>query len=210
PDYGHQVREILALLDGSYRSPEGLGAPVVAGRGANVEVWVLGSSAGESAVAAGELGLPFAANYHVSPATVLEATRAYRAAFRPSAKLSQAYVLVSADVVVADDDATARDLAAGYANWVLSIRTGAGAIEFPSKDEAELHEWDDDERELVKDRVDTQFVGSPGTVARRLQQLQEATGADELLITTITHQHSDRVRSYRLLAKEWAEWRGPS
>jgi luciferase family oxidoreductase group 1 len=169
-------------------------------------VWVLGSSAGDSAAAAGELGLPFAANYHVSPATVLEATTAYRAAFRPSAKLAHPYVIVSADVVVADDDATARDLAAGYASWVLSIRTGAGAIEFPTKAEAQAHEWDDDDRALVKDRVDTQFVGSPGTVARRLHQLQEATAADELLVTTITHQHADRVRSYGLLADIWADW----
>jgi hypothetical protein len=29
------------------------------------------------------------------------------------------------------------------------------------------------------------------------------TGADELLITTITHRHADRVRSYELLAKAW-------
>jgi alkanesulfonate monooxygenase SsuD/methylene tetrahydromethanopterin reductase-like flavin-dependent oxidoreductase (luciferase family) len=34
-------------------------------------------------------------------------------------------------------------------------------------------------------------------------QLQEATGADELIVTTITHDHADRVRSYQLLADEW-------
>ncbi len=51
--------------------------------------------------------------------------------------------------------------------------------------------------------MDTQFVGSPARVADQLEQLQEATGADELLITTITHRHADRVRSYELLAEEW-------
>ena len=206
PGYGEQVKEILALLDGSYRSPEGLEPSVVPGRGANVQLWVLGSSAGESASVAGELGLPFAANYHVSPATVIEATTAYRAAFRPSPGHDRPYVIVSADVVVAENDSTARDLAAGYGNWVLSIRSGAGAMEFPSQSEAESHQWSEAERALVQDRVDTQFVGSPGTVARRLQQLQEATDADELLVTTITHQHADRVRSYELLADAWARW----
>jgi len=34
--------------------------------------------------------------------------------------------------------------------------------------------------------------------------LRDATGADELIITTITHDHADRVRSYELLAREWA------
>jgi hypothetical protein len=28
--------------------------------------------------------------------------------------------------------------------------------------------------------------------------------ADELIITTVTHAHADRVRSYQLLAEEWA------
>lgn len=52
--------------------------------------------------------------------------------------------------------------------------------------------------------METQFTGSPRAVADHLERLQEATGADELLITTITHGHADRVRSYRLLAEEWA------
>ena len=29
------------------------------------------------------------------------------------------------------------------------------------------------------------------------------TGADELLVTTITHRHEDRVASQTLLAQEW-------
>ncbi len=56
----------------------------------------------------------------------------------------------------------------------------------------------------MQDRLDTQFVGSPTTVADQLEILAAATGADELLITTITHDHRDRVRSYELLADEWA------
>jgi hypothetical protein len=36
-----------------------------------------------------------------------------------------------------------------------------------------------------------------------LDVLQRVTGADELVVTTITHQHRDRVRSLELLAEEW-------
>jgi hypothetical protein len=35
-------------------------------------------------------------------------------------------------------------------------------------------------------------------------RLRDAAQADELIITTITHDHADRVRSYQLLAEEWA------
>ncbi|NED85841.1 MsnO8 family LLM class oxidoreductase [Streptomyces sp. SID11233] len=202
-DYGEQIDDILALLAGTYRSEDGIEAHAVPGEGAEVELWILGSSGGRSAQVAGRAGLRFAANYHVSPATVLEATEGYRAAFRPSDVLAEPYVSVSADVVVAEDDETARELATGYGAWVRSIRSAEGAIEFPTPDEARAHNWTDADRALVQDRLDTQFVGSPDRVADRLAELQEATGADELLITTITHGHADRVRSYELLAEEW-------
>lgn len=106
-------------------------------------------------------------------------------------------------MVVADTEAEARELQAGYRHWVHSIRSGQGAIAYPSPAEAAELPWSPEEQELVEDRLQTQFVGSPGQVAERLRQLQEATDADELLITSITHDHDDRVRSHELLAKHW-------
>ena len=67
----------------------------------------------------------------MSPATVLEAVDGYRAAFKPSAELERPYVSVSADVVVADTEAAARELASGYGLWVRSIRTGRGRYPVP-------------------------------------------------------------------------------
>jgi alkanesulfonate monooxygenase SsuD/methylene tetrahydromethanopterin reductase-like flavin-dependent oxidoreductase (luciferase family) len=202
-DYGEQIDDMLALLRGTYVSADGVPARAVPGEGAQVQVWILGSSGGQSADVAGRNGLRFAANYHVSPATVLEAADGYRAAFRPSAELERPYVCVSADVVVAEDEATARELATGYGLWVRSIRSGEGAIEFPTPDQARSHSWTDEDRAMVADRVDTQFVGSPQQVAGQLELLRDATGADELIVTTITHDHADRVRSHELLAEEW-------
>lgn len=203
PDYDEQVADILAFLDGTYRSPEGLEAHAIPGEGADAEVWILGSSGGQSATVAGRRGLRFVANYHVSPSTMLDAVDAYRVAFRPSKYLTRPYLAVSADVVVAEDDDRARELAAGYGLWVRSIRTGQGAIAFPAPETVSAHQWTDEDRALVADRVDTQFVGSPKTVVEKLRQLQKATDADELVITTITYEHHDRVRSYELLAEEW-------
>ncbi|MBO0820070.1 MAG: LLM class flavin-dependent oxidoreductase [Nocardiopsaceae bacterium] len=203
PDFAEQVDDILAFLAGTWRSPDGIALEATPGTGADAELWILGSSAGQSAQVAGALGLPFAANYHVSPATVLEAVSAYREAFRPSAVLDRPHVQVSADVVVAPTDAEARELAAPYRLWVRSIRSGQGAMKFLSPRNAAAAEWTDADAELVADRVDTQFAGSPATVAKQLRVLAEATGADELLTTTITYRHADRVRSAELLAREW-------
>jgi alkanesulfonate monooxygenase SsuD/methylene tetrahydromethanopterin reductase-like flavin-dependent oxidoreductase (luciferase family) len=203
PDFPEVLDTIEALLSGPVTDGDGNEARAVPGEGADLQVWILGSSGGQSARVAGERGLPFAANYHVAPAKVLEAVEAYRSAFRPLAALSAPHVMVSADVVVAVDDETARELAAGFGLWVHSIRTGAGARPYPSPADAAAHVWTEDERELVADRVATQFVGSPQAVAGSLRTLQRATGADELLVTTVTYEHADRVRSFELLAKEW-------
>jgi luciferase family oxidoreductase group 1 len=204
-NYTEQVGDVLALIAGTYRSPDGEEAHVVPGEGAALQIWILGSSGGESAEVAGHGGLRFAANYHVSPATVLEAVEGYRAAFQASGELDRPYVSVSADVVVAATEARARELAAGYGQWVRSIRTAEGAIQFPTPEQARRYQWTEADRALVADRVDTQFVGTPGQVADQLERLRDATEADELIITTITHGHADRVRSYQLLADEWAK-----
>src|ERR1035438_10213386 len=193
-NYTEQVGDVLALIAGTYRSPEGAEAHIVPGEGAALEIWILGSSGGESAEVAGQNGLRFAANYHVSPATVLEAVEGYRAAFQPSGELDRPYVSVSADVVVAGTEGAARELATGYGLWVRSIRTAEGAIQVPTPEHARRHVWSEADRELVADRVDTQFVGTPGQVADQLERLRDAAEADELIITTITHDHADRVR----------------
>lgn len=202
-DYGEQIDVIQAFVAGRFISDDGVPAQVVPAEGAALQLWVLGSSGGESAEVAGKRGLRFATNYHVNPAGVLEAAAAYRAAFSPSAELDAPYVAVSADVVVAPTEEEARELATGYGLWVRSIRTAEGAIPFPTPSEAGTWDWTAEDRALVQDRIDTQFVGTPAQVADQLEILQRAVGADELVITTITHTHETRVRSYELLAAEW-------
>jgi alkanesulfonate monooxygenase SsuD/methylene tetrahydromethanopterin reductase-like flavin-dependent oxidoreductase (luciferase family) len=74
---------------------------------------------------------------------------------------------------------------------------------YPSPEDAAAHVWTDEDKAMVADRVDTQFVGAPASVAKSLVVLQDATAADELMIVTNTHAHPDRIRSYELLAREW-------
>ena len=206
PDYTEQVGEILALLRGEYRSADGLDAHVHPGEGADVQVWILGSSGGESADVAGHNALRFAGNYHVSPATILEAVEGYRAAFVPGPELDRPYVCVSVDVVVGETTEHARALAAGYGLWVLGIRSGEGADPYPSFEQARAHHWTEEDRAVVGDRVQTQVVGSPTEVVEQLGRIVDLTGADELAVTTMTHDHADRVRSYELLGKHWDRW----
>jgi alkanesulfonate monooxygenase SsuD/methylene tetrahydromethanopterin reductase-like flavin-dependent oxidoreductase (luciferase family) len=200
PDFAEQVGDIVAMLSGTYEV-DGVHLRAVPGEGADLTPWIFGSSKGRSAQVAGALGLPFVASYHLTPTTALEAIDAYREAFVPSAYLQQPYVVVSADVVVADDTATARHLASSYGHWVYSIRAEGGAMPYPDPDECGA--LTEEQLAVVKDRVATQFVGDPDEVAQRLETLQHATRADELVITSVTYRHADRLRSHEQIAKRW-------
>ena len=200
PDFADQVGDILAMLNGTYQV-DGYHLHATPGEGADLTPWIFGSTKGPSAALAGALGLPFVGSYHITPATALEAIDAYREAFVPSEALQRPYVVVSADIVVADDSATARHLASSYGRWVYSVRAEGGAVPYPDPDRCEP--LTDEQFELVKDRTATQFVGDPDEVAERLTALQRVTGADELVVTSVTHRHEDRLRSHELIARRW-------
>lgn len=194
------VDALFALLAGTYAAADGSRVQATPGEGAALQTWVLGSSAGESAQLAGRLGLPFAVNYHVSPATALQAVDAYRRAFVPSATQARPYLMISADVVVGRDAADAERIATPYGAWVQGIRRGEGATRYLSPEEAQGIEL---EADLVQDRTRTQFVGDADTVVQGLETLVRATEADELIVTTNAHCHEDRVQSHLRLAQAW-------
>ncbi|GAA1825106.1 LLM class flavin-dependent oxidoreductase [Nesterenkonia flava] len=201
PPYAEFIDQVRSFLD---HTAQVSGSPLpdaTQDTDGTPQVWVLGSSAGESAEAAGRRGLRFGANYHVAPSNALDAVEHYRSHFVPHEHLERPTVMVSAEVLVADSHTEAERLAHGYDTWVHSIRSGEGAIPYPRPGEAAA--LTGDQRRLVEDRVRTRFVGTPGEVIEHLRVLQRATSADELLISTITHDPAARLRSYELLAESW-------
>ncbi|HEU0102355.1 MAG TPA: LLM class flavin-dependent oxidoreductase [Mycobacteriales bacterium] len=188
----------LAQLRGFFRGPVA-GVTAVPAVGNEPPVWLLGSS-GYSAQVAGILGLPFAFAHHFSGQHTLPALGLYRDSFRPSESLEQPYAMVCVSVLVADDDETARRLALPGGLSFLRLRSGRpGPV--PTVLEAETYPYSAHERAFVEDRLDSQVIGGPETARRSLEDLLAATSADELMVTTLTHDPADRLRSYRLLAE---------
>ncbi|GAB3048710.1 LLM class flavin-dependent oxidoreductase [Sediminivirga luteola] len=222
PSYPEFIDQVLAAFVGRAHA-QGVDFPEAVVRSTTPQTWIMGSSAGLSAEVAGSRGLRFGANYHVAPSGVIDAVQHYRRAFRPAAQtphaaadpgapgtggqnqLAAPYVSVSAEVLVAPTRAEAEHLSHGYDAWVLGIRTGRGAIAYPRPEDARDHRLTPAELALVEDRLATRFVGTPGDVVDQLRRLRRATRADELLISTITHDYEARRRSYELLARAWAE-----
>ena len=171
---------------------------MVPGRGHQSAMWLLGSS-GYSAQVAGLLGLPFAFAHHSSAVDTLPALALYRRHFRPSEVLERPYAMVAAAVVCAETDERARFLAGAGALSFLRLRQGRpGRV--PAPEDAAAYPYSDLERAFIADRQSTHHIGAPDTVRAGLEDLIKRTEADELMITTQTHDPADRLRSFELLA----------
>jgi luciferase family oxidoreductase group 1 len=164
------------------------------------EVWLLGASLA-SARGAGERGLAYAYAHHFAPDGVAAALDVYRASFRPSASWSSPRAVVATAVVCAPTDAEAEDLATS--GGLSFLRAGRGLRDLPlaSVSEAKAYAYDEDERALLAHARGRAFVGGRERVAGALSDLVSTSGADELLLTTMVHDHAARVRSYELVAE---------
>ncbi len=198
-DFDEQLGELFAFGHGEF--PEGHPFSRVQAVPTDVPlppVYLLGSS-DYSARLAGQLGLGFAFAYHFSPHALLPALSAYRSNFAPGT-LQKPHVIITASVFCASTDEEAQFLAGPMQLTFLKLRSGE-PIQLLSPEEARAYPYTPQEEAALGAIRAMQIVGSPDTVRIQLGDLLEKTQADELMLTTMMHSHSDRVRSFELAAE---------
>jgi luciferase family oxidoreductase group 1 len=201
-DLGQTGDDFPALLEElqSYLGPEKPGQLVKAipGQGSNVPITLLGSS-GFSAQLAAALGLPFAFAAHFAPEYLYAASQIYRGKFRPSAVLSEPYLIVAVPVIAAETDRLARRLFTTAQQRFLRLIRNQPVELLPPVESMEPV-WQDWERAAVETRLGVAIVGSDVTVKAGLENLARDTKAEEVMVVTDTYEHADRLESYRRVA----------
>jgi luciferase family oxidoreductase group 1 len=199
-EFPRQLTDLLGFFTGEWPAGHQYATVrAVPGEGNGPDMWLLGSS-GYSAQVAGMLGLPFAFAHHFMPSNTLPALALYRESFRPSATLDRPHAMVAAAVICAESEERARYLAGPSALSFLRLRQGRPG-QVPTPEEAAAYPYNDLEQAFIADRRSTQYIGSPDAVRSGLEDLVKRTEADELMITTQTHDPADRLRSFQLLAE---------
>ena len=204
-DFPQQLAELLAYFDDSLPAahPSQRLAAMLPGRPQLPDTWLLGSSP-QSAIWAGELGLPYAFADFINPGGA-EIAALYRERFAGGRDLQTPRTAVAAWVLCAPTDEEAQRLATSSRMTLTLLRRGQliavpppeKAIEFLRR-EGKLDGNGAPAGGPLPGRRG--IIGSSEKVRGEVEQLADEYGAEEVIVVTITHDHAARRRSYELLA----------
>ncbi len=190
--------DVVELLGYFQPTQPGQAVQAVPGAGANVDVWILGSSLFGAQLAAA-LGLPFAFASHFAPAQLMQALEVYRSRFRPSARLQRPYAMIGVNIIVADTDAAARRLLSSLQQAFIQLRRGRPGP-LPAPVDGYEERLTPQERAGLAELLACSFVGAPDTVHSELEAFLGRVEVDELIVSAMIHDHDARLRSYELAA----------
>ncbi|HJS96636.1 MAG TPA: LLM class flavin-dependent oxidoreductase [Solirubrobacteraceae bacterium] len=199
-DFPQQLAELLAYFDDSLPAdhPFHRLAGTLPGRPQLPKTWLLGSSA-QSAIWAGQLGLPYAFADFIN-AEGSEIAKLYRERFEPSRDLqaSRTAVAVWALAAPTEDEAVYLSTSSRMSftllrrNQLIPVPPPEKAVEFLKREGKPLNGTRPGRRSIV---------GSPEKVRAEIEAVAVEYGAEEVIVVTITHDHQARRRSYELIAE---------
>lgn len=197
-DAGEFPQDVVELQ--SYFADDGrTGVRAIPGAGADVKLWILGSSLFGAQLAAA-LGLPYAFASHFAPGLLDEAIDAYRRNFRPSAALDRPYVMLGYNVFAADNDDEAEFLASSQQQAFVAIRTGE-AIQLPPPVAGYREGLEPQARAILAQVLSASAIGGHDKVRAEIAAFVARTGADELMIASAMYDHEARKRSVAIAAE---------
>ena len=193
--FPNDVVELRELLGDHSPIP---GVRAIPGQGTHVPLYILGSST-FGAQLAGVLGLPYAFASHFAPRSLHDAIAIYRDRFAPSEQLDRPHVMAGVNVIAADTESAA------HAQLERTRRARVRSL------------FGRDNRRLTDDEVEAILgsqqgaaveamltytgVGTPDAVRAYLDEFQQHTGADELVVVHHASTVEQRLRSVDLLAQ---------
>jgi alkanesulfonate monooxygenase SsuD/methylene tetrahydromethanopterin reductase-like flavin-dependent oxidoreductase (luciferase family) len=124
----------------------------------------------------------------------------YRQLFQPSEHLAKPYVAIGVPLVAAPTDEEAEFLASSVYQRVLGILRGdRRQLQAPTAHF--MAQCSPQERAAIGDFLGAAVVGGPETVGAGLNQLAQATGADELIVVCDVFDTALRLRSLDIAAQ---------
>lgn len=193
-------QDVVELMNWFEPPVPGQTIQAVPGSGAEVEMWILGSSLYGAQLAA-HLGLPYAFASHFAPGDMMDAIHVYRTNFKPSPRLQTPYVMLGLNVVASETDDDAKFQFTSIQQAFANLRTGRPGKMPPPKAGLQL---DPMVEQGIMQALSCAVVGGPAKVRQGIADFVARTGADELMITCSIWDHQKRKRSFEIAAEAMA------
>lgn len=178
--YQHDVAELLSYLD---RSAAVTARPVTA---EVPQLFLLATGQGLQTAAA--LGMPVVIGGPIlHDPEVSAAVAAYRRDFLPSSAASEPSVTISTDVYIAETEDEARELALPEVYAMARARETGEFGPLEPVDQIRQHTWSAQTQRRVDRGLSRAVAGTRKDVRSQLEQLVDATGAEELMVSTSTY-----------------------
>jgi luciferase family oxidoreductase group 1 len=202
-EFPRQIQDLLAYLRDAIPHGHPFAGVSAQPRGGTMpEVWLLGSS-DQSALYAAYFGCAFSFAHFITERMGPEIVAAYRREFRPSIWYQEPEASIGISVMCAESEAEADRLAKSRDLSRLRMEQGVfGPV--PSVEEAETHQYSQQERSRIAFNRERQVIGTPAQCKEKLLAYGQRYEVDEFVVVTITHDPAARLRSYELLAREFA------
>ncbi len=195
-------RDVMELQ--SYFADDGqTGIKATPGAGADIQLYILGSSLYGAQVAAA-LGLPYAFASHFAPQSLDEALKIYRDQFRPSAVLDTPYVMAAFNIIAADTDEEAEYLATSMQQSFVRLRTGNPG-QMPPPVRGYRDTLGTQGNAILDSVLSASAIGGPEKVREKVAAFVARTDADELVVASSIFDHDARKKSLEIAAEKFVE-----
>jgi luciferase family oxidoreductase group 1 len=193
PDqFPRDIKELQAYFAGDDR----LGFQATPGAGADVALWILGSSLYGAQLAAA-LGLPYAFASHFAPDALDQALAIYRRDFKPSAVLDRPYAMAGYNIFAADAAEDAALIASSMQQSFVALRTGTpGKLRPPMA--GYLDTLPPQARGMLDNVLSVSSIGTRETIAKDLATFIARTQVDEVIVASQIFDFDARKRSYAI------------
>lgn len=184
-----------------YMSNENSEAKVraIPGEGADVQLYILGSST-DSAFLAAKLGLPYAFAAHFAPSQLEVALEIYREHFQPSDFLDEPYVMVCINIIAADSVDEAHYLSTSHFQVFVNILTDQRQPLLPP-DETDLANMSDDVALHLNRMAAKTLVGDKETLKEKLSKFVKDYKPDEIIVSGNIFDFDKKQRSYEIASE---------
>lgn len=193
--FPQDVAELRAMLSGDPELP----IRPTPGFGADVEMWMLGSSLFGAQLAA-RLGLPYAFASHFAPTHLDAALALYRRDFQPSEALEKPRVMAAMTVFAAETAEEAELIASSQAQSFVRLRTGNPG-RLPPPVPGYRDSLPPQARAILDHIGEASAIGTPHDVRAKIEAFVDRTGADEIMLSGATYAPEARILTLELVTE---------